>query len=232
MAVVSATYKRTTSQRQLCIHWAKVAGASIRRKRLKLRENADGEYVCPVEQCLHCPFKSKRGCRKHVDTTHGWYYHFDSAPVLTPSERNKATLEGEKKPVTCDRPSFSVHEGFGKEVLQWLCTPCGGSKKVKDAQQSATRSMKFLMFTSGNNVEEILTHNFVDCCVGSPSAISAFLEEIQNNWKLQSSGSYNYLKSISDLMDFRKASGVSDNTLRSFTVTEVYLRRGMRSLSR
>ena len=81
--------------------------------------------------------------------------------------------------------------------------------------------MKLLMFTSGNNLDEMLTHTFIDCCVDSPSLISSFLEEIESKWKLKSSGSYNYLKAITYLMDFRKANGVSDHTLRTLTVTEV-----------
>ena len=36
---------------------------------------------------------------------------------------------------------------------------------------------------------------------------------------------------MTDLLDFRKASGVTDAVLRSFAVTEVYLRRGKDNLS-
>ena len=35
---------------------------------------------------------------------------------------------------------------------------------------------------------------------------------------------------IGDMLDFRKANGVNDNTLRCFTVTEVYIRRGKENL--
>jgi len=33
------------------------------------------------------------------------------------------------------------------------------------------------------------------------------------------------VKAIGDMVDFRKSNGVTENTLRCFTVTKVYLRR-------
>ena len=40
------------------------------------------------------------------------------------------------------------------------------------------------------------------------------------------------MKAINDLLDFRKANGVSDDVLRSFTVSEVYIRRGKENLAK
>ena len=85
--------------------------------------------------------------------------------------------------------------------------------------------MKFLMEALGGNASERpLSNEFVDCCLGSPTIIINFFETLVEDWKLSSSGALNYVKSISDMVDFRKSSGISDNTLRCFTVTEVYLR--------
>ena len=39
-----------------------------------------------------------------------------------------------------------------------------------------------------------------------------------------------YVKAIAALLDFRKASGVTDANLRCFTITEVYLRRAKENL--
>ena len=39
-----------------------------------------------------------------------------------------------------------------------------------------------------------------------------------------------YVKALNDMIDFRKANGISDTTLRCFTVTEVYLRREKENL--
>ena len=93
--------------------------------------------------------------------------------------------------------------------------------------------MKFLMASlgeaeAGSNVKE----EYIDCCLGSPSIVINFLKVITEEWNLRSSASLTYLKAISDLLDFRKAKGVSDDTLRSFTVTEVYLKRGKENLTK
>ena len=220
------------AKRQLVVNWEKVSNAWPLRKKLKLEGNTDNQFVCPVTTCLHFPFKSKRGCRKHVNTKHGWFFYFDCVPVLSTIDKDEASVGMGKKAYTRDQPTYSVAAGVGNELLLWLCTPCGGSKKVCDARQSASRAMKYLMFCSGENAEEVLTHTFIDCCLGSTPTLNAFLQEIQVVWKLKSSGSYSYLKSLGDLMDFRKAHGVKDDVLRSFAVTEVYLRRGLKSLSR
>ena len=54
---------------------------------------------------------------------------------------------------------------------------------------------------------------------------------LEEDWKVSSSGALNnYVKSISDLMDYRKSFGVNDNKLRCFTITEVYLRRAKENL--
>ena len=59
-----------------------------------------------------------------------------------------------------------------------------------------------------------------------------FLKEIQTVWNVGYAGAFNYLKSIADMMDYQKSQGVTDQVLRSFAITEVYLRRGQRCLSR
>ena len=48
-----------------------------------------------------------------------------------------------------------------------------------------------------------------------------FLETLQDSSKMVNAGAINYLKSIEDLMDFRKASRVKDVSLLSFSITEV-----------
>ena len=91
--------------------------------------------------------------------------------------------------------------------------------------------MKFLMESYGNNESDLdLTYEFVDCCLGSPNVFISFLQTLEKDWNLSSSASLNYVKAIEDLIDFRKTRGVSDNTLRCFTVTELYLRRAKENL--
>ena len=77
-----------------------------------------------------------------------------------------------------------------------------------------------------------LSIGLVDCCLGSPSIIIRFLTTLENEWKLSYSASLNYVRAITDLLDFRKSNGVSDSNLRCFTVTEVYLRRAKENFSK
>lgn len=53
-----------------------------------------------------------------------------------------------------------------------------------------------------------------------------------NELLTHSSASLNYLTSISDLLDFRKANSVSDCSLRCFAATEVYIRKDKENLGK
>ena len=220
------------AKRILSVDWKTVDGAASRKRVLHLQANADGIFICPTKACLHVGFKSKRGLRKHINTSHPWYYHFDEQPVVDRNDA-KVQLRDRLKCSTHKIPAFSLGTGVGYEFLEWLQTPCGGGKSRKEAVNIGRRAMKFLMSSlgeaePGSNVKE----DYIDCCVGSPSIVIKFLQVITEEWKLRSSGSLTYLKAISDLLDFRKAQGVSDDTLRSFTVTEVYLKRGKENLTK
>jgi len=39
-----------------------------------LLSDKNGLFICPVVNCETEPYRSRRGCRKHVFTKHGWYY--------------------------------------------------------------------------------------------------------------------------------------------------------------
>ena len=163
---------------------------------------------------------------------HPWYYYFNKQPEVK-REELEVLPETNHKASTSKIPSFSLEEGIGYDFLQWLCTPCGGGKTVKEAKQIGKRAMKFFMLSIGANESDLpLTNEFVDCCLGSPPIIIKFLSTLEQEWKLSSSASLNYVKAIHDMVDFRKSNGVSDINLRCFTVTEVYLRRGRENLSK
>ena len=177
-------------------------------------------------------FKSSRGARKHITTIHPWFYYFDEQPQI---DRSMAAEPGSTrtKNVTNNMPAFTFETGTGKDFLEWLQTPCGGGKSKREATLIARRAMKFLMAAlcepeADTNVQE----DYIDCCVGSPTVVMNFLKLITDEWGLRSSSALTYMKAISDLLDFRKAKGVPDDTLRSFTVTEVYIRRGKENLTK
>ena len=62
--------------------WKNAIGANPKAKRLKLQADNDGLFSCPVHFCEHGSYHSKRGCRKHVYTKHGWYYFFEEKPEM------------------------------------------------------------------------------------------------------------------------------------------------------
>ena len=71
------------SRRRLTnLEWSKAIGAKSKARRLRLRPVRDGIYQCPIENCEHEGFISKRGCRKHMNCVHGWYFYFDTKPSV------------------------------------------------------------------------------------------------------------------------------------------------------
>ena len=215
----------------LVVNWKAIDGSARQRKMLRLRRDTNGKFMCFIEGCLHTGFKSNRGLRKHIDARHPWYYYFDKEPSV---KREVIEKEKEKlKQPTNSIPSFSVTSGIGKEFLDWLVTPLGGGKSQREANQAAKRAMKFLMAALSDSEDgSNATNEYVDCCLGSAAIVIKFMETVTKEWALSSSAALNYLKSMSDLLDFRKAQGVSDTVLRSFTVTEVYIRRGKENLKK
>ena len=61
--------------------WKDAIGATKNPKKLKLLSH-NGLFICPVAFCESEPYRSKRGCRKHVFTKHGLYYYFEEKPDI------------------------------------------------------------------------------------------------------------------------------------------------------
>ena len=220
------------SKRCLSIDWKTIQGALTKRRKLHLNSDENGIYLCIVQSCLHIGFKSERGLRKHINTKHEWFYYFDKQPNFDRSEATKPEKR-KLKASTHKQLAFSITDGSGYDFWKWLTTPFGGDRAPKEATQIARRGMKFLMYAMGeNNDGEHAQDEFIDTVVGSPQMLMSFVKVIMEDWGLQASATLAYVKAINDLLDFRKASGVSDDVLRSFAVTEVYLRRGKFNLAR
>ena len=219
-------------RRTLEVDWAAVDGAACKKRRLHLDKDDQDLFNCPIDLCLHTGFRSVRGLRKHINGLHGWYYYFDAQPVL---RRNEIPISKglRGKAMTHKVPAFSLTEGLGKDFVDWLQISFGGDKKEKEAIQIGRRAMKFLMTSlHESNPDLQLETDYIDICVGSPSIIIKFEMTLTQEWKLQSSGALPYMKAIRDLIDFRKCSGVTDNVLRNFTMTEVYVKRGIENFSK
>ena len=219
-----------TQRRVLFVNWKAMNGAAQGKRRLHLRSNDKGTFTCPVKFCLHADFKSNRGLRKHIDNKHPWFYYFEEQPEIK-REEVELIQPAIKRASTLNIPSFSIDEGRGNDFLTWLGTTSGGGKSHREGKQIAKRAMKFLMeCTEENQDDQPLCNKLIDCCLGSPQIIIRFLTTLEKEWKLSYSSSLSFVKSISDLLDFRKSEGVTDCNLRCFTVTEVYLRRAKENL--
>ena len=59
-----------------------------------------------------------------------------------------------------------------------------------------------------------------------------FLKVIIEEWQLKAAAVLAYLQLITDLCDYRKSRGCTDSVLRTFAVTEVYLRRCKSTMQR
>ena len=66
------------------VNWSDIDGASPKPKRLHLeKDETDSLFHCPIQECEHDGFHSQRGCRKHVNNKHSWFFYFDEKPNLT-----------------------------------------------------------------------------------------------------------------------------------------------------
>ena len=55
-------------KRVLTVDWSSLPGASKKKRRVSLRPDSEGLYVCPVINCLKTPYRSQRGARKHINS--------------------------------------------------------------------------------------------------------------------------------------------------------------------
>ena len=219
-----------SQRRVLFVNWQVMDGAAQGKKKLHIKNNYRATFTCSVKLCLHADLRSNRGLRKHIENKHPRFYYFEEQLEIKRKEI-ELIQPAIKRASTLNIPSFSIDEGRGNDFLTWLGTTCGGGKSCREGKQIAKRAMKFLMeCTEENQDHPPLCNELIDCCLGSPQIIIRFLTTLEKEWKLSYSSSLSYVKSISDLLDFRKSEGVTDCNLRCFTVTEVYLRRAKENL--
>lgn len=170
------------------VSWSDIDGASPKPKRLHLeRDETDNLYHCPIQECDHDGFQSQRGCRKHVNTKHSWFFYFDAKP--NPKEITDSLKTARHFPVestTDDQtsetskyavkllPSFPLSCDIGQVFTKWLTGSGGGCKKDRAAQQIVTRCFKFLRLCCED--EEELTFDVVDFSLCSPNLLFKFID--------------------------------------------------------
>ena len=218
------------------VNWSDIDGASPKPKRLHLeKDEADSLYHCPIQECDHDGFQSQRGCRKHVNTKHSWFFYFDEKPNSKEIDfPMKNTIQDQTSETTKHAvkllPSFSSSCDIGEVFTKWLTGSGGGCKKDRTAQQIVTRCLKFLRFCCED--EEELTFDVVDFSLCSPNLLFKFIDYLQDECKLGHGGRLGYIDAISEMIDFRKLHGASEAVLRKFSATELYLKRARKTVAK
>ena len=176
-------------------------------KRLHLeKEETDSLYHCPIQTCDHDGFKSQRGCRKHVNTKHSWFFFFDEKLDVSIASTKELADDDTSSEITKQTarvmPSFSVSSQIGDLFTKWLTGSSGGCKKDRAAQQMAKRCFKFLKLCSED--EEELSFEVLDFSLCYHSRLFKFIDYLQDECKLGHGGRLGYIDAISELIDFRK----------------------------
>lgn len=219
------------------VNWSDIDGASPKPKRLHLeKDETDRLYHCPIQECDHDGFQSQRGCRKHVNTKHGWFYFFDQKPeqegLVASAKEDADDDKSSEIAIQTGRilPSFPASSQIGESFTKWLSGSGGGCKKDRVAQQIVKRCFKFLKFCCED--EEELSFEVLDFSLCSHSLLFKFIDYLQDECKLGHGGRLGYIDAISDLIDFRKINGASDKVLRNLSSTELYLKRARKTVAK
>ena len=219
------------------VNWSDIDGTSPKPKRLHLeKDETDRSYHCPIQECDHDGFQSQRGCRKHVNTKHGWFYFFDQKPeqegLVASAKEGADDDKSSKIAIQTGRilPSFPASSQIGESFTKWLSGSGGGCKKDRVAQQIVKRCFKFLKFCCED--EEELSFEVLDFSLCSHSLLFKFIDYLQDECKLGHGGRLGYIDAISELIDFRKIDGASDKVLRNLSSTELYLKRARKTVAK
>ena len=219
------------------INWSNIDGASPKPKRLHLeKDETDRLFHCPIQVCDHDGFQIQRGCRKHVNIKHSWFFYFDEKPDLgrlaACAKRSASDVRSSEITPQTARvlPSFSVSSRIGESFTKWLAGSGGGCKKDHLAQQIVKRCLKFLKFCCED--EEELSFEVVYFSLCSHSLLFKFIDYLQDECKLGHGGRLGYIDAISELIDFRKINGASDTVLRNLSSTELYLKRARKTVAK
>ena len=218
--------------------WKDAIGAAPKPKRLHLVPCiSDNLFYCPVKSCDSFSFRSQRGCRKHVSQRHGWYYYFDERPNVeevlpAPAHRNSA-IQKPKRSQTSEMPSFVKTCVVYKLFTKWLESPGGSLKSRLQADQIASRVLKFLKFCCQDVCPTWdVTFDVIDYCLGCIQLLSDYVNHLQTQWNVGFSGTIGHVNALSHLLDFRRMSEKRHENGQSFVPAEIYLQRVKKSLTK
>ena len=217
--------------------WKDAIGATKTPKRLKLLSH-NGLFICPVACCESEPYRSKRGCRKHVFTKHGWYYYFEEKPDIAkvfPEFCTRANnYQLPKRVRTSNMPMFLKTCVVGVNFKKWLQSCGGGGKGESQADQLLCKVLKYLKYCCADvSLSWDIPESVVDYCLGSVTMISDFAGYLQTDWSLKSSDVTGYMNALGHLLDFRRSySDLTKIHSSVFIPSEIYIHRVKRYLSK
>ena len=217
--------------------WKDAIGATKKPKRLKLLSH-NGLFICPIAYCESEPYRSKRGCRKHVFTKHGCYYYFEEKPdiakVFPEFSTRTNNYQRPKRGKTSNMPMFLKTCVVGVNFKKWLQSPGGGGKGESQADQLLCKALKYLKYCCADvSISWDVPESVVGYCLGSVTMISDFVGYLQTDWSLKSSGVTDYMNALGHLLDFRRSySDLTKINSSVFIPSEIYIQRVKRYLSK
>jgi len=217
--------------------WKDAIGASNTPKRLHLEPDDDGLFHCPISYCDSSSYRSQRGCRKHVFTKHGWYFYFDTKPnieaVIPGYRKNNLKLTKTRRSRTSAVPMFLKSCTFYINFKKWLESACGGGKGHSQADQIATKVLKYLKFCCPDDSSDWdVPFQVVDYFVASITCISNFIDYLKDNWSVGKAGIIGYLNSLSHFIDYRRIEKKDGQNSEVFITCEVYISRVKKTVSK
>ena len=127
-----------------------------------VKDDADSLYHCPIQPCKHDGFQSQRGCRKHVNNKHSWFFYFDEKPrvdlklapnsskVQTKSSAVSSTDDDlsstRSKPGARVMPSFSPSGEIGEQLTTWLTGRATVTKRIVQHNRLSVDAWNFSNF--------------------------------------------------------------------------------------
>ena len=152
-------------------------------KRLKLLSH-NGLFICPVAYCESEPYRSKRGCRKHVFTKLGWYYYFEEKPDIAKvfpkfsTRTNNYQLPERVK--TSNMSMFLKTCVVGVNFKKWLQSLGCREKGESQADQLLCKVLKYLKYSSTDvSISWDIPESVIDYCLGFVTMISGFVGYLQ-----------------------------------------------------
>ena len=177
------------------------------------------------------PYRSKRGCRKHVLTKHSWCYYFEKKPDIAkffPKFSTRTNIYQLPKQVkTSNIPMFLKTCVIGVNFKKWLQSPGRRGKGESQADQLLCKFLKYLKFCCADvSISWDIPESVVDYCLGSITMISDFVEYLHTDWSLKSSGITDCTNALEYLLDFfRSYSDLTKIHNSVFILSKIYIQR-------